>query len=73
MSSQTQSLDPTALTVILFLASYLYVRVTIVWIATFSNRYADRSARQAKAPPTEKLDRVCRKEPVRQATSISTR
>jgi hypothetical protein len=49
MSSQTASLDSTALTLILFLAIYLYVRATVVWIASLSNRYADRAARQSKA------------------------
>jgi hypothetical protein len=55
MPSQTHSLDATALTLILFLAIYLYIRVTVVWIASLSNRYADRDARQATAPPTEEL------------------
>jgi hypothetical protein len=57
MSSQPQSLDATALTLILFLVIHLYVRLTVVWIASLSNRHADRAARQAKVPPTEDLIR----------------
>lgn len=49
MSGQAQSLDATVLTPILFLAIYVYVRVTIRWIVSLSSRYANRAACHAKA------------------------
>jgi hypothetical protein len=57
--SQTHSLDPTALTLILFLAIYLYVRVTVVWIASLSSRYADRNRAPGKSPCDRRLDQTC--------------
>jgi hypothetical protein len=48
MSSQAQSLDATVLTPILFLAIYVYIRVTIRWIVSLCSRYANRAACHAK-------------------------
>ena len=53
MSSQIPSLDATALTLMLFLAIHLYVRLTLVWVASLSNRYAEHIARQARVRSTE--------------------
>lgn len=53
MSSQIPSFDATALTLMLFLAIHLYVRLTLVWVASLSNRYAEHASRQARVPSTE--------------------
>lgn len=49
MSSQNHSLDAAALTPILFLVIYLYLRLTAMWIMSISNRHAERAAHQARA------------------------
>lgn len=59
MSSQAQSLDATALEFILFLAIYVCIRVTLVWIVSFSSRYGIRSAHGAKAL-CRRRGQVCR-------------